>query len=254
MGGPAARCGGALAFPVLVLLATQSASAWQLPSAAPLPAQNANAANLKLPPPRDDVPTWPLDPLLLGIFRWQLQLKTGIEPDPAPGFEGMISELRAYQRTHTINAQSDCAEAIIDSLVGPLPELWKALAAPFEWSPAALSFFAPYLLHFLVGDMETTQRIDGDERPGGVLVKRCAVLEQSGCKGLCATMCKIPTERHFAKRWGVPVYLRPNFETYECQLSFGVQPPRFEDDPSLPLGCLKQCPAAQADRDASIVC
>ena len=242
------------AAPGLALLVMQSACAWRLPPAAQPPTQNANAAHLKLPPPQDtDVLTWPLDPLLLGIFRWQLQKQTGIE-DPAAGYEGMVNELRAYQRTHTTSAQSDCAEDIIDSLVGALPELWKALAAPFEWSPAALSFFAPYFLHFLVGDMETTQRTDGDERPGGVLIKRCAVLEHSGCKGMCATMCKIPTERHFANRWGVPVYLRPNFETYECQLSFGVQPPHFEDDPFLPLGCLKQCPAAQAHRDASIAC
>lgn len=238
-----------------LLAVPQLALAWQLPPAARPPAQNANAAQLKCPPPlTSDPASWLLDPLLLSIFRWQLQRQTSVEPDPNPGFEGMIAELRAYQRTHSTSAQSDCAEGIIDSLVGPLPEVWKILAARFEWSPAALAFFAPYFLHFLVGEMEATERAHGDSRPGGVLVKRCAVLEHSGCKGLCATMCKIPTERHFAQRWGVPVYFQPNFETYECQVSFGVQPPPAVDDPSLPIGCLQQCPAAQADRANSIVC
>lgn len=226
--------------------------AFNLPPAAPLPAQNANAAQLSQPPELTSTPgEWPLDPLLLGIFRWRLQQQTGIANEER-GYAGMISELRAFQRTHDTTEQAECSEGIMDSLVGPLPEVWKACAAPFPWSPAALSLFAPYFLHFLVGAMETTQRIDG--RPGGVLVKRCTVLEQSGCKGLCATMCKIPTERHFSRRWGVPVYFRPNFETYECQLSFGIEPPPFEDDPSLPLGCLQQCPAAQADRASSAVC
>lgn len=230
------------------------ASALRLPAAAQPPKQHANAAQLQRPPALTSQPaSWPLDPFLLGIFRWVLQRETGTA-DPAPGFDGMIAELRAYQRTHSIDAQADCAEDILNSLVGPLPEVWKALAAPSEWSPAALAFFAPYFLHFLVGDMQTTQRAHGDSRPGGVLVKRCAVLEHSGCKGLCATMCKIPTERHFARRWGVPLHMQPNFETYECQLSFGVPPPPFEDDPSIPHGCLQQCPAAQADRAASIVC
>lgn len=197
---------------------------------------------------------WLLDPVLLGVFRWALQRQTGVTAESASGFEGMVSELRAYQRTHSASEQADCAETVIDSLVGPLPEVWKALASRFDWSPAALAFFAPIFFHFLVGDMEATQRTHDDPRGGGVLVKRCAVLEHSGCKGLCATMCKLPTERHFARRWGVPVHFVPNFETYECQISFGVQPPPFDDDPSLPHGCLRQCPASQADRDASVAC
>jgi len=226
-----------------------------LPPAVKLPAQNANAAQLEQPAPlATTAAAWPSDPILLALFRWQLQQRIGAKPSPAEGFEGMIAELRAYQRTHSISEQAGCSEDILDAVVGPLPALWKAVFARFEWSPAALAFFAPYFLHFLVGDMVTTQRDIDDSRPGGVLVKRCAVLEASGCKGLCVTMCKLPTERHFARRWGVPLTLRPNFESYECQLSFGVTPPPFEKDPSLPLGCLQQCPAAQADRAASVAC
>ena len=248
-----ARCG--LVVLMVVLHFNCAAAAYnKLPPAGKPPVQNANAASLGAPPPLESAPTeWLFDPILLGIFRWQLQQTTGMTAS-AEGFEGMVEELRAFQRSHSASEQAACSEGIIIALVGPLPEVWKAFAAPFEWSPGALAFFAPYFLHFLVGEMEATQRSNDDSRPGGVLVKRCAVLEHSGCKGLCATMCKIPTERHFKRRWGVPVWFRPDFETYECQISFGVDPPDIEDDPYIPLGCLKQCPAAQEDRAASIIC
>lgn len=241
----------------LLLLASLShqLAACHLPPAARLPAQAANAAQLGPPAPlASTAAAWPLDPILLALFRWQLQQRIGANPSPAGGFDGMVAELRAYQRTHSISEQAGCSEDILDACCGPLPALWRTAFSRFEWSPAALAFFAPYFLHFLVGDMETTQRDHDDPRPGGVRVKRCAVLEQSGCKGLCVTMCKVPTEQHFARRWGVPLTLRPNFETCECQLSFGVAPPPFEEDPSLPLGCLQNCPAAQADRAASAAC
>ena len=158
----------------------------------------------------------------------------------------MISELQSYQRTHSLEDQAKCSEEVMVALAGPFPEVWKILVGPFAWSPAALAFFAPVFLHFLVGDMTATQRAHGDSRGGGVLVHRCAVLEHSSCKGLCVNMCKVPTERFFARRWGVPLTMQPNFETHECQLSFGVVPPPMDDDPSLSPGCLSHCPIGSA--------
>ena len=103
-----------------LLLYCHCACGLSLPHAAQPPAQNANAAHLKQPPPQTAEPaTWPLDPLLLGIFRWQLQRSTGVEPDAAPGFDGMVAELRDFQRAHSVDEQADCAEGIIDSLVNP---------------------------------------------------------------------------------------------------------------------------------------
>ena len=98
------------------------------------------------------------------------------------------------------------------------------------------------VLPFLVGEMALTQRAPGDTRAGGVQVTSCKVLEESGCSGLCLNMCKRPTEKMFAEKWGVPLYMQPNFETRECSLSFGVVPVPVEEDEAVPQGCLSSCP------------
>ena len=218
-----------------------------LPQAARPAAWHRDARTIRrpLPPSGELAISWPLDSFFLGLFRWTLQQKTGVNPHPSAGFDGMVGELQSYQRTHSLEEQAECSEQVLAALSGPFPEIWKGLTGSFAWSPAALAFFAPFFLHFLVGDMTTTQRADGDPRGGGVLVHRCAVLEKSECKGLCVNMCKRPTERFFAARWGVPLHMQPNFETLECQLSFGVEPPALSDDPSLPVGCLSYCPIAR---------
>ena len=223
-----------------------------LPNAASAPAQRAAAANLCRPPPvlHPSVAS-PVDQALLSLFRWQLRQQTGFY-DPTPGFKGMMIELRAYQRSHTVEEQADCSSRIMAAMAGPLPEIFQVLGSRSNWAPAALAFFTRPFLHFLVGNMTLTQRALGDERAGGVLVERCSVLEHGGCKGLCLHMCKIPTERMFAARWGLPLTMRPNFETYECQLSFGLAPPPIELDPYIPIGCLSNCPAAGAHGDAQL--
>ena len=55
----------------------------------------------------------------------------------------------------------------------------------------------------------------------GVLVKRCRVLEESGCVSVCKNVCKIPTETFFTEKVGLPVTLIPNYETLECQFCYG---------------------------------
>jgi hypothetical protein len=130
-----------------------------------------------------------------------------------------------------------------------------------------LAWFAKYLLPFLVGDMTLTSTTsatttsatlttapttkengsDINNNGGGLLVERCRVLEGSNCKGICTKMCKIPTQRFFAERWGIPLSMEPNFETGSCQLRFGVEPIELEDDLTIPPGCLCRCPAAAVE-------
>ena len=128
-----------------------------------------------------------------------------------------------------------------------------------------LAWFAKYLLPFLVGDMTLTSTISAtsstttptteenandvynNNNGGGLLVERCRVLEGSNCKGICTKMCKVPTQRFFAERWGIPLSMEPNFETGACQLRFGVEPTDLEDDLTIPPGCLCRCPAAAVE-------
>eukprot|EP00908_Phaeocystis_cordata_P014277 Transcript_25375.p1 GENE.Transcript_25375~~Transcript_25375.p1 ORF type:complete len:228 (-),score=57.45 Transcript_25375:152-835(-) len=217
-------------------------TAMRLPAAAPPPAV-ARASSIYVPRPEAVRALSPFEAVVLAAFRWQTQQQTGCRSDE-PGFEGMLEELREYQRGHTVTEQAEASGRIMDALAGPFPQIFRAFSRE-PWAPAALAWCTTQLLSFLVGGMALTEREAGDARGGGVLVERCAVLEHSGCKGLCVHMCKLPTERMFAERWGLPMRMQPNFETCECQLSFGVRPPPLEEDPTVPAGCLGACPLAQ---------
>lgn len=61
--------------------------------------------------------------------------------------------------------------------------------------------------------------------------------------GLCLHQCKLPAEQYFADTLGLPLTVSPNFETQECQWSFGEVPLDPADDPTFPRGCLVGCPS-----------
>lgn len=54
-------------------------------------------------------------------------------------------------------------------------------------------------------------------------------------------MCKIPTERFFQETLGLEMSMEPDFDTYECRLSFGLKAPALEEDETVPWGCLAGC-------------
>ena len=216
-----------------------------LPSAAARPVlASPRGSSIRIPVPTGERALSPVESLLLAAFRWQTQQQTGCRSDE-PGFAGMLEELREYQRGHSVQEQAAASGSIMEALSGPFPPVFKRFAAQ-PWAPSSLSYCTTLILGFLVGEMTLTEREAGDSRGGGVLVKRCAVLEQSGCAGLCINMCKLPTERMFAEKWGMPLRMQPNFETCECQLSFGVSPPPLKQDATLPTGCIGSCPLAQS--------
>lgn len=239
---------------LLLLLVTPVSGWWQPlpPAAQPALMPPPPAASIRPSPLAPEAPPLsPLDAAALSVFRWQLQQVTGRE-DPRPGFEGMLAELRDFMRSEfsepsCARRQIDASEAIMAALGGPLPAIFRAVASNRAWAPGALAACTTALLRFLVGDMILTQRAPGDARAGGVLIQRCKVLEQGGCKSLCVNMCKRPTERFFAQRWGLPLMMSPNFETLQCQLSFGVAPlPEEQLGNLLPPGCLAGCPLGAA--------
>ena len=80
----------------------------------------------------------------------------------------------------------------------------------------------------------------------GVLVKRCKVLEQSGCVSVCKNVCKIPTETFFTDVVGLPVTLVPNYETLECQFCYGRVADGTEGEEA--GGCYVGCAASGTKR------
>ena len=225
------------------------------PPASPTPKTYENAFSIPDPPlPKHQFTANSFDDLLLSIFRWTLQRQSGVISE-VDGFEGMMAELHELRRTKGIDELQRVSSQTMTALAGPVPFLHRMFFKENEYSPALLALFAKYFLPFLVGDMTLTSikreedDISNNNRSifgsgGGLLVERCRVLEGSKCKGICSKMCKVPTERFFAEKWGIPLSMEPNFETGACQLRFGVVPMEVEDDPTIPCGCLNRCPAA----------
>ena len=60
-------------------------------------------------------------------------------------------------------------------------------------------------------------------------------------KGLCLHQCKLPAQQFFKDELGLSLTVSPNFESQECQWSFGEEPLPPQDDPSFPKGCLVGC-------------
>mmetsp|Transcript_19472 Transcript_19472/g.41656 ORF Transcript_19472/g.41656 Transcript_19472/m.41656 type:complete len:277 (-) Transcript_19472:417-1247(-) len=222
---------------------------------AQLPPKIYTSASSIPDPPAPTEPFVPsfFDDALLSVFRWTLQQQSDVVLSDIPGFDGMTAELHQLRRTKGTDELERVSLRTMTALAGPIPFIYRALFANWEASPALLAWFAKHLLPFLVGEMTLTSISSHDDddnnggaRGGGLLVERCRVLEGSKCKGVCTKMCKVPTERFFAERWGVPLSMEPNFETGACQLRFGVVPPDVEDDPTVPPGCLGRCPGAIA--------
>ncbi|KAL1493503.1 hypothetical protein AB1Y20_017208 [Prymnesium parvum] len=232
------------------LAALRLCAALSLPPPLPLPTPPASAS-LITPRAKQPLPAPSLlEQAAISLFRRTLRVHTNVHTS-SPGYEGLLEELRAFHAVSTAREQHVASRRTMESLGIGVGSLFRRVASRRGWAPLALAAATQALLPFLVGEMELTRRAPDDPRGGGVLVRRCRVLEQGGCKGLCVQMCKLPTEELFAEQWGVPVRMAPNFETHECQISFGVVPPRPEDDPSLPRGCLTNCPIAKAAEAAS---
>jgi hypothetical protein len=111
---------------------------------------------------------------------------------------------------------------------------------PWVYAPVLTSLVTPTAFGFLVGPSSVNRRKDG--QLGGLVVEKCAFLQESGCKGMCLNICKLPAQAFFADNLGLPLTVSPNFETQECQWSFGEVPANPADDPTWPQGCLAGCP------------
>ena len=82
----------------------------------------------------------------------------------------------------------------------------------------------------------------------GLLVKRCRFLEESGCASICVNSCKIPTQQFFLEDMGLPLTMTPDYETHECQFSFGVLPSEQGELDARSTPCLSRCPTSGSMR------
>lgn len=84
----------------------------------------------------------------------------------------------------------------------------------------------------------------------GVLLKRCRVLEETGCAAVCANVCKHPTQKFFTEEIGLPMTMTPNYETFECQFTYGATPSPVSEDAAFKTPCFRQCGVSATLKDA----
>ena len=145
---------------------------------------------------------------------------------------------------------ADAFAAVREKLPEPLA---KHLApgnqlGPWFYAPALTAVVSPYAFGFLVGPATLNRRSDGEI--GGLVVEKCKFLQESNCKGMCLNSCKLPAQSLFGEL-GLPLRVSPNFETQECQWSFGEAAPPPADDPTWPKGCVQGCTSREAMKELS---
>lgn len=187
-----------------------------------------------------------LDKVALALFRRLVQREIGYVSSK-PGYDGLIEEARHYQLQPGVTAedQQKMVKTCLATIAGPLvPPVYRTFMAPWFWAPFLTAIFTPPFFKFLVGPNRYDVRDDG--QAGGVYAERCRFLEETNCKGLCLHMCKLPTQQFFKETLGLDMTMTPDYDTYECRLSFGLAPKAVDDDPSIPKGCLTGCSAVTA--------
>mmetsp|Transcript_14108 Transcript_14108/g.20149 ORF Transcript_14108/g.20149 Transcript_14108/m.20149 type:complete len:146 (-) Transcript_14108:554-991(-) len=104
---------------------------------------------------------------------------------------------------------------------------------------------------WLMGECQINDcEIDGNKIgvKQGLLVKRCRFLEESGCASICVNSCKIPTQNFFNQDMGLPLTMTPDYDTFECQFSFGLTPSAVSELDARQTPCLSRCPSSGSMR------
>ena len=187
----------------------------------------------------------PLDRALLAIFRLLVRKNTDGVSSPLPGILGLLEQGRTYmlQPNQTDARQHEMVKETLADLMTPvLPPFFRVFMSgivpqgvervggrvgeyagkqigPWFYAPWMTTMVTPVFFGFLVGPSYPNRRKDGER--GGLVVEKCKFLQESGCKGLCLNICKLPTQQFFKDELGLDLSVSPNFATQECQWSFG---------------------------------
>lgn len=131
----------------------------------------------------------------------------------------------------------------------PAVPSWFRRVFPYsKWGAELNAKITPAFFTWLVGPMETTDvEIGGAKQKSGVHIKKCRYLAESGCKGMCVNLCKLPVQTFFTEELGMPLTMKPNFEELSCDMVFGERPPIIAADEVMQQGCFAECSQAQPD-------
>jgi hypothetical protein len=190
-----------------------------------------------------------VDALFLAIFKEKMaQHVMGGELTSvtavSPGYEGLMELTEALNARYS-NRTQVIAQDILRSLFPSwLPRAFSVMfAQPFPKFSSRMNAWATKLAGtWLMGECEINDTAEGERQ--GLLVKRCRFLEESNCASICVNCCKIPTQNFFLQDMGLPLTMTPDYNTFECQFSFGKMPDPAEEIQAKQTPCLAKCPSA----------
>lgn len=189
------------------------------------------------------------DDLFMKYFRSKLAKNAGVDSSlPQGDYQGLMELTAAlnarYQDRRQV--QKVAQQTLRDLFPSWLPKQFAVLfAKPFPEFSARMNAWATKLGGtWLMGECEITDvEVEGKvHKDQGLLVKRCRFLEESGCASICVNACKIPTQDFFAQDMGLALTMTPDYETHECQFSFGVLPDAESERQAMNTPCLSRCP------------
>ena len=196
----------------------------------------------------------PFDRLLIWFFSRKMAQAVGSDTT-LNGYEGLVDLSKQVMRGRDAQGQQAVIGKMMRSLLPSyLLVMIRALFPPsrliLEWN----AWFANRMFEWLVGPCELQDievvGLDGQVRTqrSGIHIKKCRYLEESGCVGMCINMCKLPTQDFFAKEFGFPLRMTPNFEDLSCEMNFGQVALPLEEGPEYHQPCLTtQCSLASSE-------
>jgi len=195
-----------------------------------------------------------MDKVFLSVFRVQLAKVSGVDSSlPVDDYLGIIDiALRMNSKFPNRHEIQNRAQRVLISLFpGWMPPAYSELfSKPFPAFSSRMNAWATKVAGtWLMGECEINDVEVVDDgtvgRNQGMLVKRCRFLEESGCASVCVNSCKIPTQNFFLQNMGLPLTMEPDYETFECQFSFGKTPdPETTELLAKSTPCLARCPTA----------
>lgn len=191
------------------------------------------------------------DNIFLTIFRMKMAEKVGVDSSlPKDDFQGLMELTAALNARYSdrLQVQQIAQEVLRACFPKWLPPQFAFLfAGPFPKFSSRMNAWATAMCGvWLMGECEINDcEIDGGGigEKQGVLVKRCRFMEESGCASVCVNSCKIPTQAFFADDMGLPLTMTPDYETGECQFSFGLTPTCEGEFDAKNTPCLSRCPS-----------
>mmetsp|Transcript_28895 Transcript_28895/g.43637 ORF Transcript_28895/g.43637 Transcript_28895/m.43637 type:complete len:271 (+) Transcript_28895:238-1050(+) len=206
-----------------------------------------------------------IDLYFLQIFRSRLSEALGVDSDlPKDDYQGIVELCAAMNARYSNRTQvQNVAQQVLVSIFPPwLSNFYsKYFSKPFPRFSSRLNAHAALIVGtWLMGNC-TVNDIETDESGKigygqGLFVKRCRFLEASQCASTCMNACKIPTQDFFRDSMGLPLTITPDYESFECQFSFGQKPDPHREAELMTTPCLARCPTGGTTRQwhSSINC